>query len=96
MHHVLSREQRDSNSQHFCRIFSINNDNKHKRLNTVQGFPNVMGLAKLMLVLVMAENVFIRYLNIISSIFLRFNRSKLYRSYIEEISKLYRRNDLID
>ena len=27
------------------------------------------------------------------SMFLRSNRSKLYRSYIEEISKLYRRKD---
>ncbi len=31
-----------------------------------------------------------------SSIFLRSNRSKLYRSYIEEISKLYRRNEPAD
>jgi hypothetical protein len=30
----------------------------------------------------------------ISPMFLRSNRSKLYRSYIEEISKLYRRKEL--
>ena len=39
---------------------------------------------------------FLRNKDDMSSIFLRSNRSKLYRSYIEEISKLYRRNELSD